>query len=61
MDSYEWILEELKRALYSVEKEERVQLKQKLLQAKRVYTFRIDCGVLCHASGTIRVAGNVGW
>ena len=37
MDSYEWILEELKRALYSVEKEERVQLKQKLLQAKRVY------------------------
>ena len=24
-------------------------------------TFRIDCGVLCHASGTIRVAGNVGW
>ena len=29
MDSYEWILEELKRALYSVEKEERVKLKQK--------------------------------
>ena len=58
MDSYEWILEELKRALYSVEKEERVQLKQKLLQAKRVYIAGMGRSGLIAGCFAMRLANN---
>ena len=60
MDSYEWILEELKRALYSVEKEERVQLKQKLLQAKRVYIAGMGRSGLIAGCFAMRLALLVG-